>query len=200
MNKQDKIIDAAFLLSIKHGFDNVSIKQIQEEAKVTTGAIYYHFKGKNEILVHVLNKYYLNSLPDFMKIFRAYEGSATEKLKFIFYMHVGYDIINKTNFKISGYEVNFKDYHQMFTGISHQHPELEHLFHEYNFKILALYKETIKDLRGDKVTGDDDDLDQMALYICSIFRGFIETHISFPDVSLEKIIDKDIEIILDTIN
>ncbi|WP_225370126.1 TetR/AcrR family transcriptional regulator [Methanobrevibacter arboriphilus] len=56
MKNKDKIAQAAFLLSLKYGFDNVSIKQIQEEANVTTGAIYYHFKDKNDILDYILKK------------------------------------------------------------------------------------------------------------------------------------------------
>ncbi|RBQ22635.1 hypothetical protein ALNOE001_16930 [Candidatus Methanobinarius endosymbioticus] len=50
INNKQKIVDAAFDLSVKYGFDNVSMKQIQEAADIGAGSIYYHFKNKNEIL------------------------------------------------------------------------------------------------------------------------------------------------------
>lgn len=200
MNKQERIIDAAFLLALKYGYDNVSIKQIQKKADVTAGAIYYYFKDKNDILLHVFNRYYLDQLNGFKEIFNAYDGSPAEKLKFVFYVHIGYDNVNKANFKFSDsdYEVKFKDYHLMLQGISHQHPEVESLFKEYDNKLLEFYKEIAQYLCGGEYINDVI-LGQMSLFIFSMIRGFIELCISFPNINLEKVIDKNVEIITDTL-
>ncbi len=48
---KEKISDKAFELFKKHGYDNVSVRQIAAELKMTTGALYYHFKNKEDILI-----------------------------------------------------------------------------------------------------------------------------------------------------
>ncbi|WP_225370290.1 TetR/AcrR family transcriptional regulator [Methanobrevibacter arboriphilus] len=84
MNNKDKIAEATFLLALKYGFDNVSLKQIQEAANVTTGAVYYHFDNKNDILKHMVELYLLNEIDNFKKIVKNYKGTIVEKLKFVF--------------------------------------------------------------------------------------------------------------------
>ena len=48
-NNKDKILSAARRLFLKHGYSGVSLRSIAKEAKLTTGAVYFHFKNKMEI-------------------------------------------------------------------------------------------------------------------------------------------------------
>lgn len=51
-NTKQKISDTAFRLFKKYGYDNVSVRQIASELDITTGALYYHFKNKADILIN----------------------------------------------------------------------------------------------------------------------------------------------------
>lgn len=62
MSTKDKIIESTFLLSLKYGFNNVSINQIKEEANITPSSIYHHFKNKDDILLARLQKYFLDNI------------------------------------------------------------------------------------------------------------------------------------------
>ncbi|KZX17539.1 DNA-binding transcriptional repressor AcrR [Methanobrevibacter cuticularis] len=199
MSNKDKIAEATFLLALSHGFDNVTIKQIQDTAEVTTGAIYYHFKDKNDILLYLLNKYFLSQLDEFRRILLDYEGSTTEKLKLLFHCHIGSDIRNEIAFDMSGLEINYKDYHLLLKGIYHQHPEFRHLFHDYDLKACNLYKEVVLDLFDKKELRNDIDRNGLGLYIFSLLRGFVETWGAFPEMSVEKAIDENVKLMIDTL-
>jgi len=62
MNKTKKLlIDITFSLLYKRGYCATSITDIQKESKITKGAIYYHFKSKNDLILSSI-KYYLEEL------------------------------------------------------------------------------------------------------------------------------------------
>ncbi|WP_054710434.1 TetR/AcrR family transcriptional regulator [Bacillus sp. JCM 19041] len=54
-NTRAKVLEVASKLFIMKGFDNTSIQDILTEVDLSKGAIYHHFKSKEEILYAVLN-------------------------------------------------------------------------------------------------------------------------------------------------
>lgn len=48
-NNRERILETARSLLPRYGYNGISIRAIAERAKLTTGAIYFHFKGKKEI-------------------------------------------------------------------------------------------------------------------------------------------------------
>lgn len=47
--KKQHILDAAISVFIENGFEETSMRQIASAAGLTTGAIYHHFKNKDEL-------------------------------------------------------------------------------------------------------------------------------------------------------
>ncbi|MCL6699766.1 TetR/AcrR family transcriptional regulator [Sphingomonas sp. NSE70-1] len=54
---RDRIVQAAMELFWRKGYGSTSISDILETAKVNSGSLYYFFKGKQELLVAVLEAY-----------------------------------------------------------------------------------------------------------------------------------------------
>lgn len=54
---KELIISSAEKLFLEKGFDKVSMRDISEEAKFSKGAIYHHYKSKDEIIKEIINKY-----------------------------------------------------------------------------------------------------------------------------------------------
>lgn len=48
-NNREKILDTARRLLPRHGYHGVSLRAIAARAKLTTGAVYFHFKDKRDI-------------------------------------------------------------------------------------------------------------------------------------------------------
>lgn len=55
-NKKKEILEVATKLFAKNGFENTSITNICEEAKVSKGLIFHHFQSKNDLLRKIYEK------------------------------------------------------------------------------------------------------------------------------------------------
>ncbi|WP_411170634.1 TetR/AcrR family transcriptional regulator [Clostridium sp. MB05] len=78
----EQILSASAKLFIENGYEKTTIQDIMDELKLSKGAIYHHFKSKEEILNAVLNKrsiYVKEMLDDLIKNTKA--ENAREKLK-----------------------------------------------------------------------------------------------------------------------
>src|ERR1700719_305018 len=51
---RDKILQAAFTVLSRQGYENASIKEIAEEAGVAQGLVHYYFKSKQLLVLAVL--------------------------------------------------------------------------------------------------------------------------------------------------
>ena len=60
LDSKDNIIKVAFSLFLKKGFKAVTINNIQERTGLSKGAIYHHFKSKEEIYFATLETYSAN--------------------------------------------------------------------------------------------------------------------------------------------
>src|SRR5215468_3944665 len=55
---REKIVDSARRLFNRGGFDNVSVRQIMEEAGLTHGGFYSYFKGKSDLYTEVMRCFF----------------------------------------------------------------------------------------------------------------------------------------------
>ncbi len=60
MDVKEKVIQAASVLFVKHGYANVTIKDILELAKASRGGFYHYYESKEEVFKEVMDSYYLN--------------------------------------------------------------------------------------------------------------------------------------------
>ena len=49
---REKVIAAAIALIEEHGADSITVRNVCERADVATGTFYYHFKNKDDLLIH----------------------------------------------------------------------------------------------------------------------------------------------------
>jgi AcrR family transcriptional regulator len=56
MSPKERILETAFLLFHRQGYNSTGINQIISESKVAKASFYQHFKSKNELCVAFLNK------------------------------------------------------------------------------------------------------------------------------------------------
>ena len=56
-----KILDVAFRLFLEKGYDHTTIQDIVDALGMSKGAVYHHFKSKEDILDHLYDRYYVDS-------------------------------------------------------------------------------------------------------------------------------------------
>ncbi len=59
--KRDLILDAAFDLFIKNGYENTKISEVAEKAGIGKGTVYEYFKSKDALFYEILKSKILNS-------------------------------------------------------------------------------------------------------------------------------------------
>lgn len=69
--KREKIIDAAVKVFLQKGFEKATVREIAREAGITTGAIYHHYRNKDELIHDAVTKHI-----HFISDLNAYEGDS----------------------------------------------------------------------------------------------------------------------------
>lgn len=57
LDTRSRLIEAAMILFLKHGYHATGIKQILKEADANSGSLYHYFPTKEDLLLGVLNRY-----------------------------------------------------------------------------------------------------------------------------------------------
>jgi AcrR family transcriptional regulator len=76
----EKIERAALMLFARNGYSETSLEQVADEAGFTKGAVYYYFKTKVALLVHLLNRIRERSIVVTQQHIREQTGSTVDKL------------------------------------------------------------------------------------------------------------------------
>jgi AcrR family transcriptional regulator len=77
----EKIERAALHLFAKKGYSNTSLEQVAAEAGFTKGAVYYYFKTKETLLLHLLERIRARSIEATVAHVRAMQAGAVQKLE-----------------------------------------------------------------------------------------------------------------------
>ncbi len=62
VDTKEKILESAFVLFLKKNYNGVSMSDLQTCTRLSRGAIYHHFKSKEEILCQVIDLYFFPAL------------------------------------------------------------------------------------------------------------------------------------------
>lgn len=68
--RKQVIIDAAVKVFLQKGFEKATVREIAKEAGITTGAIYHHYKNKDELIHDAVTKHI-----HFIDSLSAYDGN-----------------------------------------------------------------------------------------------------------------------------
>ncbi len=79
------ILEVAAKLFAKKGYDSTSIQDILEETKLSKGAIYHHFKSKEDIFITICDKIAEENIEHLSKIKMRKDLNGKDKLKAVFF-------------------------------------------------------------------------------------------------------------------
>ena len=195
-DNKNKIALVAFELSLEKGFDNVSIKQIQKEAKLSVGSIYYHFKNKHEILLHMIQMYLMDNFKVFSEDVKKFNGSFIERIEFIFnYKTTSFAKEELSQFISSKRSFNYKEYYMLLMTIFHQHPDVRQLVYEFHNKFYDFYCELVQEAIDNGEIRDDIDVKTLVTYLQTIMKGYVELWLFQNHLSYETIVDANVKMI-----
>jgi len=83
-NTRRRILDAAYELFYRKGFNRVSVDEIAAASGLTKRSLYYHFNSKDELLASVLELQHELALARIRKYEDRYRGNPDESLAILF--------------------------------------------------------------------------------------------------------------------
>jgi TetR/AcrR family transcriptional regulator, transcriptional repressor for nem operon len=120
---REYIIDKAFALFLKDSYVAVSISDISKAIGFTKGALYHHFKNKEELFKAVIDKYFIiyeiefdKENGTFLEFSEACLANSEKTLHNIFSQTQGFEILNYLSFIADGFKhyPGFADRHMKF--------------------------------------------------------------------------------------
>ena len=195
-NSKEIITEVAFLLALKNGFNNVSIKDIQRASGFSAGSIYYYFKDKDEILLHMVNSYLLDNFYKYREAIRNSNDSFIEKIENIFYYLVGFNKKELNSSPCSTMpELDHGEYFGLFSSIFHQHPEIRSIYYKLHTESYSFYQELAQEAVENKEIKEDIDIKTLTIFIHTIIKGYIDLYVFHPGLSIEEIVDSNLRMI-----
>ncbi|MCL2116501.1 MAG: TetR/AcrR family transcriptional regulator [Methanobrevibacter sp.] len=195
-NNKQIITEVAFLLSLKNGFNNVSIKEIQKASGFSAGSIYYHFKDKNEILLHMINVYLIENFHEYRDAIKNSNDPFTKKMESIFYHLIGF---NKKEFNSSHSltmnKFNYREYYGLFSSIFHQHPETRPLFYKLHVDSYNFYQELVEEALENNEIKENIDVRSLTIFIHTVLKGYVDLCVFNPDLSIKEIMEVNLKVI-----
>ena len=128
---QRKILDVSFRLFTQKGYDHTTIQDIVDALGMSKGAVYHHFKSKEDILDHLYDRYYVDS-----KMFDLLEDpslSGLEKLREL----LRRQLADPGKLDIDGISISFENNPQLIrllltTSVRNAAPIIQRLLEEGN--------------------------------------------------------------------
>jgi len=199
-NNKEKILGAALLLSLRKGFSNVSIKEIQELSGFAAGSIYYHFKDKDEILEQMVKTFIIGNSDEYKRVVRNFEGSFPEKIEFVLkYISRSFDFEKiYSQYSLDNNNFTCNDYYEMVSSIYHQHPEIKYLYHGLHDGLYELYYELVQEAIEKKEIRDDLDIREMTIFVQTIAKGYLDLLVFQPSFSPEELMSANLKLLCET--
>ena len=67
-DRKEQIIYKALELYLHHGYENVSITDLQSALDMGRGTMYYYFKNKDEIYIEIVNRFFLRPKQEMLRL------------------------------------------------------------------------------------------------------------------------------------
>ena len=201
MDTKSRILETAFKLLLKKGYDNVSITEVKKESNITTGGFYHHFDSKDMLMIEVIKKYIFNYFNLTMERLKNFEGSPKEKLKVAILAMAGDDsAINKTTKLVGGSEkIDYRKLHLLLIVGVEKYDLISDLYTEFFQDLLNFINEVINEGITQGVIRSDIDSNTISEIIETMIMGTVIMWIALPEKSIEKRIKINIDELWDHI-
>lgn len=100
LEREQKIIDAAFVIIQREGIENLTIDKVVALVPFSKGTVYKHFLGKEDLIL-AINNQAVTILLDFFSRTARYSGLPRERMLLLGASYLLYAILHPTFFKIN---------------------------------------------------------------------------------------------------
>ena len=194
MDTKSRIMETAFKLLLKKGFDNVSINEVKKESNITTGGFYHHFESKDTLMVEVIKKYLFNYFYLTMEQIKNFEGTPKEKLKVAILSIIGDDsVINETTQLVGGPEkIDYRTLHLLLIEGVQKYNMISEIYTEFFTNMFDFIKDVINEGIAQGVIRSDINNTIVSEVIETMMMGTVIMWIVLPEKSMKERVETNI--------
>ncbi|MGO3018419.1 MAG: TetR/AcrR family transcriptional regulator [Anaerococcus sp.] len=139
--RKEEIMDISFRLFMKNGYMNTTTQDIIDEAKISRGLLYYHFKNKEDILYNIVERYSKPILRKISNITNDTNRTAIDKLRDFFSVtFISLDNITDENIEL-----------QKMVDLKENSYLMDKICHEITGQIALCFEKIIRDGNSEKI-------------------------------------------------
>lgn len=131
MKTKGKILETARLLFNAKGTRHVTTNHIAEQAGISPGNLYYHFRNKEEIIRALFEQLTAYGLAEYQRVLQLHPPGTLESMEQTFVM-------------IQAFNWRYRFFKRELTALIMNDPELKAVFHEVNRMQLGIIRQSIR--------------------------------------------------------
>ena len=192
MNTKDLILEKTLKLILDKGTIDISISEIRNSTKLTTGGIYYHFSDKSDIFEAIVQKYMVDYIKiDFDKIIL--EGSSREKIHdtLIYILH---HFINGVEIKSIDEKINYRSVMYLLTATGYAEDEVYSIISQTGKDIRIFLTDLVEDGKRQNEIRQDFSTKNIVESLFTMYMGIQSLWLTLAYEKIDSIFEKNFDI------
>ena len=192
MNTKDLILEKTLKLILDKGTIDISISEIRDSTKLTTGGIYYHFPDKSAIFEAIVQKYMVDYIKiDFDQI--VLEGSSREKIHDTM-CYILNHFINGVEIESINENINYRSVMYLLTATGYAEDEVSSIVSQTGKNIELFLTELVKDGKRQNEIKQDFSTENIVETLFTMYMGIQSFWLAFGYENIDLIFEKNFDI------
>ena len=192
MNTKDIIVEKTLKLILDKGTTDISISEIRNSAKLTTGGIYYHFSDKCDIFEAILQKYMVDYIKiDFNKI--NLEGSSKEKIHDTL-LYILNHFINGVEIESIKEKINYRSVILLLTATGYGEDKINNIISQTGKDIEIFLTDFVEDGKKQNEIRKDFSTKKIVKTLFIMYMGIQSFWLTFAHDNIDFIFEKNFDI------
>ena len=197
MNTKDIIVEKTLKLILDKGTTDISISEIRNSTKLTTGGIYYHFSDKQEIFEAIIQKYMIDYIKiNFDEIIL--EGSSKKKIHdtLLYMLH---HFIEGVKIESINEKINYNSVLYLLTSTGYFEDELSNIILQTGKDIKIFLTNLVEEGKKQNEIRDDFSTEKITQTLLTMYMGIQSFWVTFANDNTDIMFEKNFDITWKTI-
>ena len=192
METKDLILEKTLKLILDKGTIDISISEIRNSTKLTTGGIYYHFSDKRAIFEAILKKYMVDYIRiDFDKINP--EGPSREKINYTL-LYILHHFINGVEIESINEKINYRSVMYLLTATGYAENEVNSIISQTGKDIRIFLTGLVEEGKRQNEIRKDFPTENIVESLFTMYMGIQSFWLIFANDNIDSIFEKNFDI------
>ena len=191
MNTKDLILEKTLKLILDKGTIDISISEIRNSTKLTTGGIYYHFSDKSDIFEAIVQKYMVDYIKiDFDKI--NLEGSSRKKIHDTL-LYILHHFINGVEIESINEKINYRSVIFLLTATGYAEDEVYRIISQTGEDIRIFLTDLVENGKRQNEIRQDFPTKNIVESLLTMYMGIQSFWLTFANDDVDFIFEKNFD-------